>query len=159
MKKYSIEIKWGLIFVLMSLLWLALEKAVGLHDTHIDLHATYTNFMAIPAIVVYFLALRDKRKNFYSGQMNYKQGFISGLLITLWVTLLVPLTQYITFSIITPDYFQNAINYAVESGNMTQSEAEEYFSTQSYLLQGLIGAPVMGVVTTAIVGIFTRKSS
>ncbi len=156
MKNIKIEIKWALIFVAMSLAWMLIEKLAGLHDAHIDKHSIYTNFIAIPAIAVYVLALNDKRKNFYGGSMSYKQGFISGLIITLIVTLLSPLTQYITSTIITPDFFANAIEYAVANGKTSREAAEAYFSLKSYIVQGLIGAPVMGIATTAIVAIFTR---
>lgn len=89
--------------------------------------------------------------------MSYKQGFISGLIITLIVALLSPLSQYITSEFITPEYFPNVINYAVESGKMTQTEAESYFNLKSYLIQSVIGALVMGVVTSAIVAIFVKS--
>jgi hypothetical protein len=113
MKKIKIEIKWAIIFVVMTLIWMVLEKLVGLHDEHIDKHPIYTNFIAIPAIAIYVFALLDKRKNFYKGAMTYKQGFITGLIITAIVTVLSPLTQYITSTIITPEYFPNMINYSV----------------------------------------------
>jgi hypothetical protein len=158
MKNLKIEIKWAIVFAIMSLIWMALEKAIGLHDAHIDKHATYTNFIAIPAIAVYVFALLDKRKNYYQGKMTYIQGFKTGLIITLFVTILSPLTQYITSTFITPDYFQNAIAYGVSEGKITQEDGEAYFNLQSYIIQGLIGAPVMGLITTSIVAIFTRKN-
>ena len=159
MKKIKIEIKWAIIFVVMTLIWMVLEKLVGLHDEHIDKHPIYTNFIAIPAIAIYVFALLDKRKNFYKGAMTYKQGFITGLIITAIVTVLSPLTQYITSTIITPEYFPNMINYSVETGKLTQEAAEEYFNLKNYLLQVIIGTPLMGILTTAIVAIFTRKKS
>jgi hypothetical protein len=107
----------------MMLLWMVMERIVGLHDVHIDKHPIYTNFVAIPAIIVYVLALLDKRKNFYDGKMTYMQGFISGIIISIIVTIFSPLTQYITSTIITPDYFANVINYSVSQGMMTQTEA------------------------------------
>lgn len=158
MKNLKIEIKWAIIFALMTLLWMVLEKAVGLHDVHIDKHMTYTNFFAIPAIAVYVFALLEKRKNHYHGKMTYMQGFICGLIITLFVTILSPLTQYITSTFITPDYFQNAIATGVSTGKTTQEAGEAYFNLENYIIQGLIGAPVMGMITTAIVAIFTRKN-
>lgn len=158
MKNIKIEIKWAIIFALMTLLWMVLERVVGLHDTHIDKHAVYTNFIAIPAICVYVFALLDKRKNFYKGKMTYIQGFICGLIITLSVTVLSPLTQYITSTIITPDYFENAIAYGVSTGKTTPEAAEDYFNLKNYIIQGLIGAPFMGLITTALVAIFTRKN-
>jgi len=159
MKKIKIEIKCAIIFVVMTLIWMFLEKLAGLHDEHIDKHSIYTNFIAIPAIAIYVFALLDKRKNFYKGAMTYKQGFISGLIITAIVTVLSPLTQYITSTIITPEYFPNMIRYSVETGKMTQQAAEDYFNLKNYLVEIVIGTPVMGVMTTAIVAIFTRKKS
>lgn len=157
MNKYKIELKWAIVFVLMTLLWMALENIAGFHSALIDKHAIVTNFIAIPAIAVYVFALLDKRKKYYSGSMTYLQGFKTGLIITLIVTILSPLTQYITSAIITPEYFKNIIQYSVSEGKMTQEAAESYFNMKSYIIQGLIGAPVMGLITSAIVAIFTRK--
>lgn len=157
MKKLKIEIKWAIIFALMMLVWMLLERLFGLHDTYIGKHPIFTNFVAIPAVAIYVLALLDKRDNFYQGKMTYVQGLACGLIITLIVTILSPLTQVITSLVITPHYFENAIEYAVSEGKMTQSGAEEYFNLKSYIFQGLVGAPVMGLLTSIVVAFFTRK--
>ncbi|MCK9450237.1 MAG: DUF4199 domain-containing protein [Bacteroidales bacterium] len=157
MKNLKIEIKWALIFVLTSLIWMLLERLSGLHSQYIDKHAIYTNLFAVPAILVYVFALRDKRNNFNEGIISYKQGFISGLFITLFVVLINPLSQYIISTIISPDYFANAIAYAVDTGKMTPTEAREYFSLKSYIIQGFIGVPIMGVMTTAIVALLIKR--
>ena len=159
MKKIKIETKWAITFSIMILVWMFIEKLAGFHSEHIDKHPVYTNFIIIPTIIIYVLALLDKRKNVYNGIMTYKQGLISGLIIALIVTILSPLTQYITSTIITPDYFSNVIKYVVNEGEMNQIEAENYFNLKSYIIQALIGAPIMGIVTTAIVAIFTRRKS
>ncbi|MFN7326657.1 MAG: DUF4199 domain-containing protein, partial [Chitinophagales bacterium] len=91
--------------------------------------------------------------------MNFRQGFYTGLWITFFVTLLSPITQSITSLVITPNFFQNAIQYAVESKTMTQDQAEQYFSLKNYLIQGLFGAPVMGILTSAIVAFVLDKTS
>ncbi len=134
MKKYAIEIKWALIFVLMTLTWMLGEKLIGLHDQYLDKHMIYTNFYAIPAILVYVFALLDKRKRDFGGKMTYKQGFISGLIITIIVTILSPLTQTIISLVITPDYFANVIKLSVEMGMMTQTEAEVQFNLSNYIM-------------------------
>lgn len=159
MKNFKIELKWALIFIIVQLLWMVGEKAVGLHDTHIDQHATYTMLFAIPAIAMYVFALLDKRKNFYNGSMTYMQGLKTGIIITMIVTLLTPVAQYIISTVITPDFFTNAIEYSVDSGQKTQEEAESYFTLTSYLWQAVLGALFLGVVTSAVVAIFTRKKA
>ncbi len=156
-KNYALEIKWGVFFILMQLAWMTMERLAGLHDTHIDKHAVVTNLVAIPAILMYVLALREKRNKQLGGAMTYRQGFTAGLIMTIVVTLLSPLSQYITSTIITPDYFENAIQYAVSSGASTQEEAEANFNLKNYLMITVLFTPVMGIVTTAIVALFLKK--
>ena len=157
MRKFGIEIKWGVIFTIVALLWMVMEKALGWHDELLEKHAIYTNFFAIVAIAVYVVALLDKRKNFYGGKMTWKQGFFAGLGVTVVATILSPLSQYITSTIITPDYFSNVIALSVETGKMTQEAAEKYFSLQNYILMSVVGALIMGVVTSALVALFVKK--
>jgi hypothetical protein len=158
MKNLKIEIKWAIIFSVIGLLWMLLEKLVGLHSTHIDKHMYLTNLFAIPAIIVMVLALKDKKKDFYVGQITYKQGLISGIILSVFIALLSPLTQWITSTIITPEYFPNVIAYSVETGYYKSiEEAEAYFNLRSYIVQSTIGALIMGILTTAIAMIFIRS--
>ena len=157
MAKYKFEIKWAVIFVIMQLLWMVIERISGLYTEHIDKHAIYTNFIAIPAIVIYFLALLDKRKNYFKGSMNYKQGLVMGILLTIIVTILSPLTQYITTTFIANEYFPNIIKYSVESGKLDQEAASAYFNLKSFIVQGLIGTPIMGIITALIVAFFAKS--
>ena len=99
----------------------------------------------------------DKRKNFFKGKMNWSQGFISGIVVSIVVAILTPLAQYITHAFITPEYFPNIIDHAVERGSMTREAAEEYFNLTSYILQSFFFALVVGVVTSAVVALFVRK--
>jgi cobalamin biosynthesis protein CobD/CbiB len=158
MKNRNIEIKWGFIFILMMVIWMALERAFGLHDENIHLHPIVTNFIFIPAVTIYVLALLEKRKKSYGGYMTYGQGFVSGVIITLVVTIFTPLLQYLTSTVITPEYFTNAIAHSVAEGYHTQESAEAYFNLRNYMIQATIGAPIMGLLTTAIVALFTRRS-
>lgn len=157
MNKYQLEIKWAAIFSLATLAWMFLEKTLGWHDEYIGKHAIYTNLFAIVAITIYALALLDKRKTAYNGKMNWQQGFISGIILSIVIAVFSPMVQYITNTTITPDYFPNAIKYIVESGKMSQETAESYFNLKSYVLQGIFGAFSMGIVTAALVAFFVKK--
>ena len=157
MKKIAIELKWGITFFAAILLWTVFEKMVGLHGTHIDKHMVFTNLFAIPAILIYVLALLEKRRKDYGNHMNWLQGFISGLIITLVVALLSPLGQVLTHNNLSPEYFDNVIAYAVKKGEMTQVEAEGFFNLKSYIYISVKGALMMGLVTSAIVALFVRK--
>jgi len=159
MQKYRTELKWGGLFMVAMLAWMTLERVVGLHSTLIDKHATYTNFFSIIAISVYVFALKDKKANDLKGHMTWKEGFISGVIISVVVAVLTPFGQLITAYVISPDYFGNAIRYGVEHGLTTQVEAEAYFNLKSYIIQSTIFALLMGIVTSAVVAFFLKSKS
>ena len=157
MNRIKIELKWALIFSMVALLWMLLEKLSGLHGRYIDYHLYLTNLFAIPAIIVMVKALNDKKHNYYKGQMNYKNGLVSGLVLSVFIALLSPLTQWITSYVITPEYFPNVIKRSVELGYYkSTAEAEAFFNFKNYVVQGFYGAFIMGIVTTAIAMIFIR---
>jgi hypothetical protein len=144
----------------MTLLWMLLEKLTGLHGKNIDYHRYLTNLYAIPAILVMVMALNDKKKSYYCGQMNYMQGLITGIILSVIIALLSPLTQWITSYIISPEYFPNVLERSVELGYYkTTAEAEANFNYKNYATQGAIGALIMGVVTTSIAMIFKRTKN
>jgi tetrahydromethanopterin S-methyltransferase subunit F len=159
MKKFKLEIKWAILFTLFSLVWMLLEKSIGLHDIYIDKHPIYTNLFAIPAIIIFALALNEKKKFYFNNSMTWTQGFVTGLFISILIMIFSPLAMYITYNYITPEYFKNAINYAVENKLMTRETAELYFSLKSYIIQSSIGGLSMGVVTSAIVALFVKTKS
>jgi len=157
MKNIKIELKWAILFSLMTLLWMVFEKMAGLHGKYIDYHLYLTNLFAIPAIIVMVLALKDKKKHFYHGKMTYKQGLITGIILSVLIALISPLTQWITSYVITPEFFPNVIKRSVELGYYkTTAEAEANFNYVNYAKQGAAGALIMGIVTTAIAMIFLR---
>lgn len=160
MKNIKIEIKWAIIFSIVGLLWMLLEKLSGLHSTYIDYHLYLTNLFAIPAIIVMVMALKDKKKNFYNGKMSYKQGLVSGIILSIIIALLSPLTQWITSYVITPEYFPNVIKRSVELGYYSSTEeAQANFNYKNYAIQAAIGALIMGIATTAIAMIFIRTKN
>ncbi len=156
MNKYKTELKWALIFMGVSLAWMVLERLTGLHSTHIDKHATYTNLFAPVAIAVYVFALRDKRATDLGGIMTYMEGLLSGVIISLFVGILSPFGQLITAYVISPHYFENAINHGVANGLTTLEEARAYFNLKNYIIQSTIFAPIMGVITSAITAFFLK---
>ena len=157
MKKIAIEIKWGIIFTISGLLWMYLEKSLGWHDVLIAKQPIYTMLFSIIAIIVFVLAIKDKKTNYFENSMDWKQGFLSGCIVSLIVALLSPISQFITSEFISPNYFQNAIKFATDNNRMQLEEAQAYFNLKSYIFQGAYGALSMGIVTSAIVAFFMKS--
>lgn len=157
MHKIYIELKWAVIFTIALLCWMLLEKTLGWHEEQIVYHQWLTLFFVPFAILIYLLGLREKRRRVYSGKMTWLQGFISGVIITVFIALLSPLTQYITYNFITPEYFNNVTEYSITNELMTRTRANEFFHINNYIWQSLFGTLGLGIVTAAIVAFFIRK--
>ncbi|MBK9270995.1 MAG: DUF4199 domain-containing protein [Saprospiraceae bacterium] len=156
MKNLKIEFKWALLFIFMTWIWMFLERLAGLHDRYIDVHPRITMLIVAPSLLIYFLALKEKKQNMLSGKMTFMDGFISGLWITGFITLLTPLSQYIISVWITPAYFQNAIEYSIGKGT-SRTDAEAYFNLKVYMYQATFSTPVMGTLTSAVSAYFMRS--
>ncbi len=156
-KKLRIEIKWAFIFMVVYLAWMVFERYMGWHGEKIDKHSTYTLLFIPIAFVIYFLALHNKRSSL-GGIMSWKEGFKSGIIIGIFIALLSPLTQFIFHEIISPSYFDNIIQHAIETGNSTEQEARNYFNFQNYVRMSVIQAPIAGAVTSAIVSLILRNT-
>lgn len=157
MKKIAIEIKWGILFSIATLAWMIVEKSVGLHDVYISKQSIYTNLFGIIAIIIYALAIREKKNVFFQGSLSWRQGFISGVVLSIVIAVLSPIVQYITYTYISPDFFTNITRYAVEKKVLTPEQAAINFSLNSYMLQGVFGSLSMGVITAAIVAFFIKN--
>lgn len=156
-QKFKIEIKWAVLFAIATLVWTGIEKTLGWHSTSIENHALNTNLFGIIAIALYFFAIKEKRDTELQGKMNWKQGVISGITLSIFIAVLSPLTTYLSVMVISPEFFPNIIAFATEQGKMSKEVALGYFSLKSYMAQSLFGALTMGVVTAAIVSLFLKK--
>ena len=79
-------------------------------------------------------------------------------MITFFVAILSPPAQWIISEIITPEYFPNVIAYSVASGyHNSLEEAQAYFNLENYMIQSVVGALVMGVITSVVVAFVIRS--
>ncbi|MEW5677066.1 DUF4199 domain-containing protein [Flavobacterium enshiense] len=157
MKNFTIEFKWAAISIFTGLAWILLEKTLGLHDANIKWHPLFSMLIIFIIIPLYYLAIRDKKNNFYNGTITWKQGFICGLIITVIVTLFTPLTQYISLNVISPDYFKNAIAYTLSKSHMAQADAEAYFNLNSYIMQAVSMGLSFGVLCSGVISYLTKS--
>ena len=161
MSKYKIEIKWAFIYTIASLAWMVFEKEMGWHDVSISKHPLYSTLFSFVGIIIYYFALREKKIISYNNIIHWKEAFVAGAIMTVFVTILAIPVFYLTVNVISPLFFKNMIDYAVSSKVYTPEQAESYFNIKSYLLQVVGGSLSMGIVTSAVIAyiIQTKKKS
>lgn len=157
MKQYRVEIKWALIFAVVSLLWVLGEKALGLHGKYIEMQQNTSLLFLVPVIIIYFLAAYDKKKKIYHGEMTYLQGLGCGLVLTVFILILTPLIQFLANYVISPDYFNNLISFSVKKGIFTKEQAVRQFSYGNFLFTSLMEKTITGGVFAAFAPIWAKS--
>ena len=147
--------RFGVIFSLMQFVWIIGEYLVGLHTVYIAQHATWTNAVLVPSIAIMVWGLHA-RKAELGGEISYLQSLGQGLGVGVTVGILSVGVQYLFFTYINPNFFNDFIRYAVEHHLTTQDAAEAYFNFTSYAVQGAVFAPVAGLMTNAVAGLFVK---
>lgn len=159
MKNFAIEIKWAINYSIAFMIWMIFEKSIGWHDTAVNKQMIYTNLFGFIALAVYFLAFRDKKKNFYNNSITFKDGFMFGLYLSSFIAVFGIMTQYITYTFITPNYFENAIALALKNKKQTLEQAQAFFNYKSYLFQSIFGNLSIGIVTGSILANFMKTKT
>lgn len=156
MKKFFTEIKWSFLFTITSVLWLFLEKFTGFHNEKIGSYFYISLLFGIVYIIIFTLALKEKRTTFYNGVITYKQAFISGAILTLLIAAISPLVQVLFHEVISPDFFKNAIANVLKSRPGNEEFATGYFNLRSFISQGFLNILSLGIVLSAIIAYFIQ---
>ena len=156
MKKFTIEFTWAVIHTLTSLLWTVFEKSLGFHDKHIGSQMIFVWLFGIPAFIVYFFALKDKRNNFFNGVANWQRLFLSGVVLSVFVALMSPIAQYISLNVISPDWIKNSIDHYIQVKKMPAENAKLLFSHNGLLLQAISNGISTGVIISAVVALLLK---
>ncbi|CAM4119386.1 DUF4199 domain-containing protein [Flavobacterium antarcticum] len=158
MKKFAIEIKWGIRYAFLWILWLFIEKSSGYYEAKISDYALYSLLFGFITLFVYYVAIKEKKNDFFKGAMSWKQGCVTGIFLTIVMAILTPICQIIFHKAIAPEFFPNMIEYSISKGN-SRAMAENYFNLTSYILQSVFATLSTGVVISAVVALFLQTKS
>lgn len=157
MRKIYIELKWAVIFSIALLSWILFEKTMGWNKEQFEEFWWLTLLFAPFAILMYLLALREKRRRVFGGEMTWIQGFISGVIISVFAALLSPLTEYVAYNFFTPDYFNTIAESSVTNDLMARTKMNNLFNINNYRWQSAFGLFGFGVLNSVIAAFFVRK--
>ena len=149
-----LELKWGAIVVMASFIWVCVEYVFGLHDQHIELQPLFTTLWIPFALLLVFVALREKKRA-VGGRLTYWQGVRSAALMGIVVGLLTPPSIWVFFRFVNPGFFDAMIDQSVATG-VSRADAEAYFSESRYLLMEGVGGALGTVVVGLLVMVFLR---
>lgn len=156
MEKFKIEFKWASIFTGIHLIWIYIEKYLGLHDEYIDYHSIVGLVILLPLCLVIFLNLKEKREEYYKGKMSWQKAFFSGVLVSLLIAGLSPGPIFVMTEYVSPDFFEIAMTKSSEKG-VSSELTKQFFNLNSYIRQAIMFYLAFGVMISAIVGLIVKS--
>lgn len=156
MKKFEIEIKWAILLTLAAVVWHYIEKQLGWHDKHINMQPIYTMLFIFVTITVFILALKEKKKMYYNNLIDWKQGFLSGSILSLFVAMLSPVVLYLFVTVISPNFIETALANAISKSRAPLEQLESYYNINSYIYQNVFSSLSLGIVISACVAYFIK---
>jgi hypothetical protein len=151
----KLEIKWGLIFSLVSLIWVVGEYKIGLHDRYIASHAVLTNLFFFPAVLMMYMAIREKRTA-RGGRIGFVEALLCGIGVSVIVAILSPAVQYIFSTWVNPRFFERMTEHAVSTGSLPVELARQHFNLKQYMLMSSMGAIGAGGMTSLVLAVVMR---
>lgn len=157
MKQFSIELKWAFNFFIASMLWMMLEKFLGYHDDKIQYQPLFSMLFGLITLVIYIFALKDKKINFYHNQMNWREGFVSGLTLSLVIALFTTMIEYTKHHVISPYFLVTMQKIIVGQNKMTLENAENFFTFSNTLSQSIFYVISFGSVLAALISLVIKS--
>jgi len=160
MNKIGIELKWAGIITAFTCLWAVLEQALGHHKDFGNILITAFIYYIILTFL-WAIAFIDKKKSLGKGSIwEFKSAFKFGLILTGLLTILSPISQYIIYESISPDYFNNMIEYQMAKGRQTRESLELIHNINFAIRQGVMNNLSLGVIYAALYAwVFKTKAN
>ncbi|MGH9970192.1 MAG: DUF4199 domain-containing protein [Pyrinomonadaceae bacterium] len=138
------ELKYGLIFSLVVVVYVMIEHALGFNTTRHNI-GQYTRLggVLVP-IVALFLGIKEKRNKELNGRLTFGQGVKTGVLIAVIQTTLTTLFFFVYGNIINPDFLPTLLEFErtkMSSGGYPEAE----ISAQLERLKAMYSLPVQPI--------------
>jgi len=160
---FYLELKYGLLISIFSLMWIVFEQLFGLQDEYIEWHSLVTNFSLIIPIMGIWFAIRDF-KLARTSKYNFQKAFGIGFRITIINTILVIPIIYLFYNFINPDWTSSTMleakRNALTKGKDAIKAVEEarfYFGFNYYLIQSIIGTFIFGTLISSIIAFLAKN--
>ncbi len=141
---------------IVSTLWLAFEKLIGLHGKFITYHQYVT--MILPIFIILITAKSTQLYRFKcGGKITFAHALFFGLSLTAFNTALSPVGLWIFENFINPNFYKDFINYSVTNGLHDKASAIEYFNHDNYLEQTLIAQSTQGIFLSVVIAFASSR--
>jgi len=151
-KSLILAISYFFIFII----WKACEKLIGLHDNNINLYPIISDLIIFPLILLYATGFKKYRIGL-GGKITFINGIGFGLMATLFIIALTPMSTWIFDQFINPNFYASMIQYQVKNHLSTLEIATQSFNHENFKQSCMLGNAATGTLLTIVLAIISSK--
>jgi hypothetical protein len=151
-KSLILAISYFFIFII----WKACEKLIGLHDNNINLYPIISDLIIFPLILLYSTGFKKYRIGL-GGKITFINGIGFGLMATLFIIALTPMSTWIFDQFINPNFYASMIQYQVKNHLSTLEIATQSFNHENFKQSCMLGNTATGTLLTIVLAIISSK--
>ena len=149
------EFKWAVIISVIMLAWLTILKFAGFESEKASQFSMVSMVFFVFMFGFYVLAVRERRTRL-RGFIERRDAFLTGLIITMFLVLLMPINMLIFHFVINPDFFQTMIDVAVESGTPFEQAKSDY-NLVAYIFSSMLMMAILGGLYSAVCAVLLQR--
>ena len=151
-KSLLLAISYFFIFIV----WKACEKLMGFHDDKINLYPVVSDLIIIPLVLLYAIGFKKHRISL-GGKITFINGIGFGLMATLFIVALTPMSVWIFDQFINPNFYTSMIQYQVKNHLSTLEIAKQSFNHDNFKQSCIIGNASTGILLSVILAFISSK--
>lgn len=143
-------------YFFMFIIWKACEKLMGFHDDKINFYPYVSDLIIIPLVLLYATGFKNYRINL-GGKISFIKGIGFGLMATLFIMALTPISVWIFDQFINPNFYASMIQYQVKNHLSTLEIAKQSFNHENFKQSCILGNAATGTLLTIVLAIISSK--
>lgn len=146
----KLELKWVSIIIILHIIWHIAERLLGFYsDKALYQGLSSAVFMVVYAGIMYLAVAGLRESN--RGYLNKRQGFLSGLFISLIMVAFAPIMVGLLQFLIQPDFFNTMIMETTNNGAYQSYQmAEKEYNYWNYVTLYMAGYLLVGSLSAAL---------
>lgn len=156
-RSFDIEFKWAAVCIVGILLWVFIERLVGLHHEHLQGLAQARHAMMGLFVCCHIACLYEKRKKCYRDQMRYWDGLVCCVALTVVVLVALGPATYFIYRVISPDLLFNLTHYEIANGQIMYQEMLQRNTMANHIVDHYTNFILYGLGLSLTLPLFTSR--
>jgi hypothetical protein len=145
----KIKLRYAVLTNLLILTWLTVEYLLGLQDNYIALYP-YTSALSVGFFFFCYQKAFTEETELRQGSFSFKQGILSGFLLSLFTGLIAGPVHYWFYKFINPELIGNILQHTIAQSHAAPEVLAHFINRPALTFQAMLYTFLAGILVSLI---------